>query len=139
MKKFFSYLLPSYKEYWRRAADFQGKTTRIEFWAAIVVSGILSSIVMIIGKFINNPTEVESDLTAFIGSAWFLINLMPSIALEIRRLRDARGTIWWAPALLLTRLIATTLDQPMRTYLTITYLAVGLVPLWYFCQPSHES
>tara|TARA_B100000674_G_scaffold159842_1_gene127668 strand:- start:515 stop:958 length:444 start_codon:yes stop_codon:yes gene_type:complete len=139
MKKFFSYLIPSYKEYWRKAADFKGRTTRIEFWATITASFIATAVVLIIGKFINNPTEVDSDITVFINTAWFLINLMPMVAVEIRRLRDAGGSIWWSPAILIARLVARTLDRPSRTYLVIAYLAVGLVPLWYNCQPSYDT
>ena len=139
MKKFLSYLIPSYKEYWRRAADFKGRTTRIEFWATITTSIIATYVVSIIGAAVIVNTDLDAETILLVNNGWFLINLMPLLAVEIRRLRDAGGSIWWSPAILLARLTARTLDQPISTYVKAAYLVVALVPLWYNCQPSYDA
>ena len=38
MRNFLSSLIPGYKNYWRKAFDFKGKTTRIEYWATELVA-----------------------------------------------------------------------------------------------------
>ena len=139
MRKFLSFCIPSYKDYWRRANDFKGRTRRIEYWGAVTVSAALSFAVYILGKFLNDPVDVESELTTNIMITWGLINLIPGISLEMRRLRDAGAWIWWPIVLQILKFSSGFTNESVKTYLRYSYVALGLFPLYYACQPSFDK
>ena len=142
MTHFFSYLIPSYKDYWRRANDFKGRTSRIEFWAVTTAAAIATFLLYIIGKIINNPTEIDGDVTVFINLAWALANIIPGVAIGVRRMRDALENpgvwIWLPVATFLLRTYRQTLEGDFRLKLTILTLGMGLLELWFQCKPSHD-
>ena len=108
----------------------------MEFWAAYSMTAAVTFSIYILGKFLNNPVEVDSDLTLAIAFAWNILNFMPTTAMEIRRVRDANGSIWWIVIPTAFKLIVNTLSDAIRTPIRILILVISLIPFWYFTRPS---
>ena len=87
----------------RRYRDFQGRSTRAEYWwftlfcvIGIVLTGIIDSAA---------GTETQSSsaigwyfstlVPGFFGGIWALATLIPSLAVGARRLHDINRSAWW--------------------------------------------
>lgn len=74
-------LTEAIKLFYQRYTDFDGRSTRAEYWWVFlylfVASGILS--------WINE----------YLGYAFALANLVPNIAIAIRRMHDIGKSGWW--------------------------------------------
>lgn len=85
-------MIKAYKEYWKGYIDFTGRTSVGGYWWAVLAHFLvtlpLSFLVGLVGGLSNNQHVVVSFLTAF-----WLICLPPSLAIAVRRLRDA-GRSW---------------------------------------------
>ena len=75
-------LIESYRDYWKRAFDFKGKTKRNEFWWAFLGLIIVNQIISFLPESFN----------VFIG-LYVLANIIPGLSINIRRLRDL-GKRW---------------------------------------------
>lgn len=83
-----SKILASYIAFWKRAFDFSGRTSRAEYWYAII-GHILASIVLsfflgILSVIFGN----ESFIVTVISGLYSLVLLIPSISFGVRRLHD---------------------------------------------------
>lgn len=86
---------------WRKFADFSGRARRKEFWTFtlinLLVVLILEGLVML--SITNNGSE--SGLSAasygFLGllTVFAFATLVPSIAVDVRRLHDTGRSGWW--------------------------------------------
>ena len=89
----------AYKKYWMGYVDFTGRTTRSEYWLAVlantIVTIILFSIVIVVTVFDspNSHYHIIFILLYLLAMLYFFANYIPSIALQVRRLRDA-GFHW---------------------------------------------
>ncbi|MEM6410535.1 MAG: DUF805 domain-containing protein [Pseudomonadota bacterium] len=104
--------------FWKRAFDFQGRSSRAEYWWAYLMLIIIYVAAIAIGTILSSIPIVG----AIFGIAiliFYLAIIIPSIAVGIRRLHDTDKTGWW----LLLSLI------PL----------VGLVLLFFFCQRGTEG
>jgi uncharacterized membrane protein YhaH (DUF805 family) len=84
----------------RKYADFSGRATRPEYWWFALFSFIVSSVLNALTPFSMNRNmfEVGATATSFTGymslaGAWSIAVLVPSLAVGVRRLRDA-GRNW---------------------------------------------
>lgn len=77
-------MVQAYKEYWKRFADFNGTTSVGGYWWAFLANIIVSIVVGVIAGLI---LPVLSTIFA-------IANLIPGIAIAVRRLRDA-GYKWY--------------------------------------------
>ncbi len=84
-------MISAYKEFWSRYVDFEGKTSRGNFWWAFLAGIIVSFIIGIVASILGLILPILSTL---ITSLFSLANLIPSIAIVMRRLRDA-GYAWY--------------------------------------------
>ena len=95
------------KEYWDRALDFSGKTSRRRFWLTLLQALIVYfflfgiPIFLIVFSYLYNSSfdvdEIESltrdiSLISWIGA---ITNFVPGISLQIRRLRDIGKNSAW--------------------------------------------
>lgn len=83
-----SKVLASYIAFWKRAFDFSGRTSRAEYWYAIV-GHILASIVL--AFFIGILSAIfgkDSFLPTAVSGLYSLLLLIPSISFGVRRLHD---------------------------------------------------
>ena len=68
----------AYKDYFKRYVDFKGTTTLSGYWWVVLVNVIIGFILSLLGNVGNVITTIYS-----------LAILVPSLAITIRRLRDA--------------------------------------------------
>ena len=91
---------PFVNEFWGRSFDFMGKTNRRRFWLSVLQVSIIYffligiPIFMYVYASINNlsldANEIKSLTRNISFISWFgaIINFIPSISLQIRRLND---------------------------------------------------
>ena len=75
-----------YTQAWKQYFDFSGRTKRKDFWMFVLINFLLSLAISIIGGLIGIKA---------ISSVYSLLVLIPSIAILVRRLRDAGFNVWW--------------------------------------------
>ena len=89
----------AYKKYWMGYVDFTGRSTRSDYWLAVlantIVTIILFSIVIVVIVFDSpdSPYHVILNLLYLLVMTYFPASFIPSISLQVRRLRDA-GYHW---------------------------------------------
>jgi uncharacterized membrane protein YhaH (DUF805 family) len=156
MKAFFYRILPSYLDYWKRAFDFNGRTKRIDFWAATLM-GILATFLagLLIDLILISPFDLatienfepDSIQKSWFYAAWEAINGIPLLAMEIRRNRDA-GAKAWIIALAFSGLINTfivLIEGPLVPAVSqlpaarIIFFIIGIPPLIYTFLPSNNK
>ena len=92
-------MFKAYKKYWMGYFDFTGRSSRSDYWLAVlantIVTIILFSIVIIVIVFDspNSHYHIIFILLYLLAMLYFFANYIPSIALQVRRLRDA-GFHW---------------------------------------------
>lgn len=79
-------IIDSYKDAFKRYAQFSGVTDRAGYWFFVLANAIISLVLGIICAIIGN-----NILTGLYG----LAIIIPSIAICCRRLRDAGYSPWW--------------------------------------------
>ena len=100
-------MIEAYKKFWKGYVDFTGRSTRSDYWLNVLAQclisllfGFLLILIMILG---GDPATYTSNAYSFqmiliyivvlgIG-VYALASLVPSIAIIVRRLRDA-GYHW---------------------------------------------
>lgn len=90
-------MLEAYKNFWKKYVDFEGRTTRSEWWWVTLCNFIIFFLLLIpmIFSFINgfattvNYYPAHGVILALLAMIYFLAILVPSIAMNVRRLRDA--------------------------------------------------
>ena len=89
----------AYKKYWMGYVDFTGRSTRSDYWLAVlantIVSIILFTVIIVVIVFYSPGSDYHVILNLLYGLAmvYFFATYIPSIALQVRRLRDA-GFHW---------------------------------------------
>ncbi len=83
-----------YLDFWRCYADFQGKTSRRSFCAAVVLwvffNFALLMALSIVAMFIFHfEPEPAADVGRTVSAVYGMASVVPMIAVCIRRLRDA--------------------------------------------------
>ena len=91
-------MFEAYKNFFKGFADFSGRSTRPDFWWVWIMNHIIA-IPLYISYFQTILTEeVPSDPVSSIGilsfyAIFYIVIFIPSLALRVRRLRDA-GFHW---------------------------------------------
>ncbi|MBL4792490.1 DUF805 domain-containing protein [Citromicrobium bathyomarinum] len=122
----------------KRYFDFQGRSRRLEFWMFallnVIVFTVLSVIVFGTGATMSQIEAADpNDLGAIYGSMfsglgllfiiWWLIILIPSISVSVRRLHDRNMTGWWYLGFIVLSLI------PLIGFVaSIAYIVVMALP-----------
>ena len=78
----------AYKLAWVNFAKFTGRSRRSEFWFFVLANFFVDLVLYIIGIFLG-------DIGLFIPFIYFLVILIPSIALAVRRLHDIGKSGWY--------------------------------------------
>ena len=92
-------MFKAYKKYWMGYFDFTGRSSRSDYWLAVlantIVTIILFSIVIVVTVFDspNSHYHIIFILLYLLAMLYFFATYIPSIALQLRRLRDA-GFHW---------------------------------------------
>ena len=92
-------MFKAYKKYWMGYVDFTGRSSRSDYWLAVLANAIVTIIlftVVIVAIVFDSPDSnyhLILDLLYGLIMLYFFANYIPSIALQVRRLRDA-GFHW---------------------------------------------
>ena len=96
----------------RKYADFTGKASRPEFWWWILFTTLVTAV-------LSSISDVTTGSTTTFGGLWSLVVLLPTLAVQIRRLRDAgyrwANIFWLALPVAGLIVLAVILAQPSRT------------------------
>ena len=88
-------MLKSYKAFWLKSFDFKGKTNRQQFWLVsalnVIIILILASIAVALGMLYGNSAITIPVALAFV---YAFATIVPSISIQVRRLRDAGLSPW---------------------------------------------
>lgn len=110
----------AYKKYWMGYVDFTGRSSRSDYWLAVlantIVTIILFSILIVVIVF-DSPYHIILNILYLLVMTYFPASFIPSIAIQVRRLRDA-GYHW---ALI---------------FLRFAFVIGDIVLLVLFCQPT---
>tara|TARA_E500000178_G_C16472511_1_gene509377 strand:+ start:84 stop:527 length:444 start_codon:yes stop_codon:yes gene_type:complete len=136
---FLTRLSPSYKAYWQGGFDFEGKTTRIDFWAAKAVSEFAVFAVYVLGKFFNDPVDVDSDIVIAINYTWVIVNIIPNFSLYFRRFRDTGMRLWMPTGVFLSRFILSLTGSNFGGADFVLRNILLLVLVYFVCKPSQEK
>lgn len=83
-------MLKIYAQFWTRAFDYSGRSDTTDFWVPFVFNCILVLILSILGALaFGNDITNHQQVAQWIGAGLGLIFLIPTLALETRRLRDS--------------------------------------------------
>ena len=91
-------MIEAYKNFFRGFADFSGRSTRPDFWWVWLMNNVFCIPLYIIyfQMILNDGKEVDPISGVAILSLYiilFMVLFIPSLALKVRRLRDA-GLHW---------------------------------------------
>lgn len=94
----------------RRYADFQGRSRRMEFWSFsllnLIVYTLITVLALAMGLSLTALTDLENGpstaalgggfmVLAALGGLYFIATFIPSIAVTVRRLHDRDMSGWW--------------------------------------------
>lgn len=79
--------MQEYVAMWKNYFNFGGRTTRRGFWMAMLIHFIITAILSVIVGVLPS--------LAFLVSIYSLAILIPNLAIQIRRLRDAGKSWGW--------------------------------------------
>jgi uncharacterized membrane protein YhaH (DUF805 family) len=83
--------LAAYESFWRRYLDFNGRTSRGDYWRVFAINMILN----ILFYFAASQSAAAATVVFLYG----LASLIPGIAINVRRLHDTNRRGWWLFAL----------------------------------------
>ncbi|WP_152047352.1 DUF805 domain-containing protein [Aureimonas psammosilenae] len=76
----------------RNYATFRGRASRAEFWVYTLIVIILAVVVSVIDQGMVHPL---SPMSGVLLGLFTLVHILPSIAVQVRRLHDIDRTGWW--------------------------------------------
>ena len=89
-------MIDSYKRFWTRGFDFNGRSTRKEYWLGAVLGNFIVSVLLLIVVVISSALNENLGLFFYlIYNLYLLGQFIPSISICIRRVRDmGKGWQW---------------------------------------------
>ncbi|MCH5185920.1 MAG: DUF805 domain-containing protein [Oscillospiraceae bacterium] len=99
-------LISGYASMFKKYAQFNGRSRRSEYWFAMLANAILTQLVYLIalipsimdfvtyGEF-TPKTEFISLIIQIVLIIYWVVTLIPSAAIIIRRLHDTGKSGWW--------------------------------------------
>lgn len=103
----------AFARFWKKYATFSGRASRSEYWWWFLWAFIIGLVLSIIGSIIAVATgdytatsqasstgahasfNTNSPIATGILGLWYLAILIPSIAIQVRRLHDGNFRGWW--------------------------------------------
>ena len=78
------------KSVFSKYATFSGRARRSEYWYFVIFAVLVSIVVEAVGKLIGG-----ANFAKVLSGIWSLVILVPSLALDWRRLHDIGKSGWW--------------------------------------------
>ncbi|MBP2623340.1 DUF805 domain-containing protein [Streptococcus oricebi] len=156
-------MLTAYKKYWKNYVNFEGRSSRSDFWWVVLVNVLIAIIIGIIAgvimfgtaasivsdassmdyyddaESIRNGVTILSTLAPLwiINTLWGLANFLPALALTIRRLRDAG--LHWAFIFLVAGPYLALMIPIVNILAIIAILPCEIAFIVLLCRPSKEE
>ena len=86
-------MLEAYKNFWLGYLDFYGRTKRSDYWWVVLINGVIGTLIFLLMDFLGETKAAGFTLTAFI--LFIAATALPTISMQIRRLRDANFNVAW--------------------------------------------
>ncbi|MCE2201782.1 DUF805 domain-containing protein [Streptococcus thermophilus] len=86
-------MLEAYKNFWLDYLDFYGRTKRLDYWRVVLINGVIGSLVFLLMYLLGQTKAAGFTLTDFI--LFIATTALPTISMQIRRLRDANFNVAW--------------------------------------------
>ena len=86
-------MLEAYKNFWLGYIDFYGRTKRLDYWRVVLINGVIGSLVFLLMYLLGQTKAAGFTLTDFI--LFIAATTLPTISMQIRRLRDANFNVAW--------------------------------------------
>lgn len=77
--------MEQYKKMWKNAFNFSGRSTRRDYWMAVLFNMIVAFVVGFVAGMIQLP---------ILGALYSVAIIIPSLALSIRRMHDINKSGW---------------------------------------------
>lgn len=93
-------MIEATKDMFKKYCVFEGRTSRADFWWAVLGYFILSMIVGFVVGFIvglaglGNNTLANLSASTVISGVWGLATILPVLGMEVRRLHDINYSGW---------------------------------------------
>ncbi len=88
-------MIDSYKRFWSKGFDFEGRSTRSDYWFAVLANFLIYILILILTGI---AASISEPLGGFFGIIYILYafgQIIPSLSLSIRRVRDmGKGWQW---------------------------------------------
>jgi uncharacterized membrane protein YhaH (DUF805 family) len=89
-------MIDAYRQFWRNSFDFSGRSTPGQYWGAqamnLLVFFLLILLFIVVAPAIGHVSGATPTYTFIV---YGLAILIPSVSIQIRRLRDAGFDPWW--------------------------------------------
>lgn len=89
----------AWSSFWHNYFNFSGRSTRSEYWWFVLdnfIIGIILGIIMGIGQALDRGRTGFFTIITYIPYVLYMLAIIiPSIALQIRRLHDVGKSGWW--------------------------------------------
>ena len=83
-------MVEAYKKFLTNYANFNGRSTRSDYWYVALANFIIGFVLGFIGGLLHIET-----ITTVISAIYMLATLVPSIAIVVRRLHDINKSGWY--------------------------------------------
>tara|TARA_B100001989_G_C24504203_1_gene446583 strand:+ start:738 stop:1265 length:528 start_codon:yes stop_codon:yes gene_type:complete len=138
--------LEASSSFFKRAFDFQGRSSRSEFWYAqlfIILCSFLIGIIEVsffydFDRLLYDPEYGGSEI---LSNLWALIVFLPGISLSFRRLHDIGKSGFWAflPLAGFFPAILTIYDEAWLGVAMLLVIALYILVIVWFCMPGHSE
>ena len=91
----FYLMIDAYKIFWTKALDFKGRSTRSEFWWAYLANIIIYLLLVVLVGIAAAINESLGYLVVLILTIFSYGQIIPSLSISIRRVRDMGKTWPW--------------------------------------------
>ncbi len=137
-------MFEAYKYYWQNAFKYRAVSSRADFWWPVLVNFVIlvilyfllaiagySTVNSIMNGYANGPFFVI--FLMFVIIAFCLANILPSIAIAVRRFRDAGLSGW---TLLVFWLLSIIFTSNNNNFLTSISAVLEIILLVFLCLPA---
>ncbi len=92
------FFIDPYISFWKNSFNFGGRTCRIDFWQSTLANLFLLALLGGVFGYIAEKSNQTDPLTTTFGAIFVLYifaSLIPSISMQVRRLRDSGKSPLW--------------------------------------------
>lgn len=86
-------MIEAYKKFWKNFSNFNGRSTRSDYWLALLGNIIVAFVLGFVLGFISGALDMPALI--MLGYVYSLAMIVPSIAIVIRRLHDINKSGWY--------------------------------------------